>query len=184
MLPPAPSGSGCSTHSRHRSVSFWCRASRFRDIAAQVSSGARFGLRVLREAGEAVKDQAAGHRHVEAGAIGDHRDLDARVGGLDVLSGDALGLVAEQHDGWLSGGRQTGKRDRVVGQFDGEDLPAGLALESDPAVLAGGDPVDAAALGETARVADGQRVAVVRGVGDCDARAGGVTRDMCDILDP
>jgi len=74
---------------------------------------------VLGEAGEAVEDQAAGDCDVEAGAAADHRDLNADVGGLDVLGGDALGLVAEQHDGRFRGGRQARQRDGVAGEFDG-----------------------------------------------------------------
>jgi hypothetical protein len=145
------------------------------DLGEQVQVGVD-GRRVLCEAGEAIEDEAAGNGNVEAGADADHRDLHAPVGGLDVLGGDALGLMAQQNHCRLSGGRQTGKRNRVVGQFDGDDLPAGLALKADPTVLAGGDPVDATAPRQTARVTDSQRLAVVRGVGDGDARAGCVTR--------
>jgi hypothetical protein len=91
-----------------------------------------------------------------------------------VLGGDTLGLMAEQDHRRCCGGRQARERDCALGQLNGEDPPPAVALRSDPAVLAGVEPVDAAALGETPRVADGQRVAVVRGVGNRDARAGGV----------
>jgi hypothetical protein len=129
---------------------------------------------VLREAGEAVEDQAAGDRHVEAGADADHGDLDTGVRGLDVFGGDALGFVAQQDDGWLCGRCQPGESDRVVGELDGEDPPAALALEPDPPVLAGADPVDAATSGQVSRIADAQRVAIVGRVGNREARAGGV----------
>jgi hypothetical protein len=89
-----------------------------------------------------------------------------------VLGGDALGLVAEKDDGRLRGGRQARQRDGVVGEFDGEDLPPGLALKANPAVLTVVDPVDAAAPSQASRVPDGERLAVVRGVGDRDAGAG------------
>jgi hypothetical protein len=35
-----------------------------------------------------------------------------------MLRGDALGHVAEQHNGWLHGGRQARQRDGVVGEFE------------------------------------------------------------------
>jgi hypothetical protein len=129
----------------------------------------------LDKAGEAVENQTAGDGNVEAGATADHRDLDAGIGGIDVLGGDALGLMAQQHDRWNGGGRQPVERDRVVGELNGEDLPSTLALETNPAVLAGSDPMNAAPPRELARVADGERVAVVLGVRNGHARAGGVT---------
>jgi hypothetical protein len=144
-------------------------------MPGEVSSGS-LGPGMLREASEPIEDKAASNGNVEAGADADHRDLDAPVGGLDVLGGDALSLMAQQNHCRLSGGRQTGERNRVLGQFNGEDLPAGLALEANPTVLAGGDPMDAAAPRQPARVTDGQRLTVVRGVGDGDARTGCVTR--------
>ncbi len=43
--------------------------------------------RVSRHTGESVEHQASGYRDVEARAATDHRDLDAGVGRLDLLSG-------------------------------------------------------------------------------------------------
>jgi hypothetical protein len=73
-------------------------------------------LASLGEADEPVENEAAGDGDGEAGAGADHGDLDAGTGGVDVFGGDALGLVAQQDDGPLGGGRQPRQRDGVVGE--------------------------------------------------------------------
>ena len=49
---------------------------------------------VSRHAGEAIENEAAGDRDVEARALSDHRDLHADVRSVDVFLGGAVPFVA------------------------------------------------------------------------------------------
>ena len=93
-----------------------------------------------------------------------------------MLLGDTVPFVPEKDHGALSGGFQARERDRTLGEFDGDDLPAVGALLLDPAVLACADPVDARMAAVPEGVAVGERLAVVRRVRDGDAGADGVAR--------
>lgn len=91
-----------------------------------------------------------------------------------MLVGDAVPLVTEQHHRALFRGFEARKRDRSFGELDGDDLPAGLSLLGNPAVLVDGDPVDARAPSWSERVAVLERGPVVRCVRDRDARPDGI----------
>jgi hypothetical protein len=57
----------------------------------------------------------------------------------------------------------------ALSKFDGDNLPPALALQTDPAILAGIDPMDAATPRYMTGVADSERVAIVLGVRHRDA---------------
>src|SRR5262245_2097627 len=126
--------------------------------------------RASRHPSQPVEHEAARDGDVEARARSDHRDFDARVGGLDLVLRDAVPFVSEQYDGAPPRGLQPWQRDRAVSELDGDDPPAVGALLLDPALLARAHPVDARPAIAPERVAARERLAVVLGVGDGDAR--------------
>jgi hypothetical protein len=82
--------------------------------------------------------------------------------------------VTEQHERALARRLQPPDRDRALGELDGHDPPAGLALLLYPALPRRRHPVDARPARQ--RVALGQRLPVVRRVRHGHAGADGVAR--------
>lgn len=123
---------------------------------------------------QAVENEASSDSYVEARASSKHGDLDASVGRIHLLLRDAVPFMTEQDDRALSCRLEPRQRDGALGNLDGHDPPAVSALLVDPSLLAGPHPMDARAAARPKRVPVGKRLAVVRGIGNRDARADGV----------